>query len=337
MRSEFLLAALVFARAAFGAIDGTVINKSTGKPAANISITLVKPGQGGMRTLGTTVSDASGHFTFDHDEPGGGPQLLQAAFDGVTYNKLLTPVSPTSGVQLEVYDSTKSASVVQSAQQFMVIEPDASKITVDQTVIFQNQSTTTFNNEQTGAFRFYLPRAANGQVKVSVQGPQGMPLPRAAEKTDQPDVFQINYPVKPGETQFEINYVIPAGSPFTFRGRVVDMKGMNLGPLRLIAPSGVTLTSNDVQNIGVEPKTQATIYNVKVPSFSVDIAGTGSLHPPDTSDTASAPDPDSPSIEQGTPPVYQHLPWLAGIALGILALGLVVLYRTSPIRAPYGN
>ena len=337
MKGAWIIVPLLLTRAAFGAIDGTVVNKTTGKVAANITITLVKPGQGGMRTLGTTVSDASGHFSFEHDEPGGGPQLLQAAFDGVNYNKLLTPVSPTSGVQLEVFDSTKSPSVVQSAQQFMVIEPDASKIVVDQTVIFQNQSTTTFNNEQTGAFRFYLPRAANGQVKVSVQGPQGMPLPRAAEKTDQPDVFKINYPVKPGETQFEINYVIPAGSPFTFRGRIVDMKGLNLGPLRLIAPNGVTLTSNDVQNIGVEPKTQATIYNVKVPSFSVDIAGTGSLRPPETTDSASAPDPDSPSIVQGLPQIYQHLPWLAGIALGILAIGLVVLYRTSPVRSPYGN
>jgi hypothetical protein len=337
MRRVYLAAALLLTQAAFGAIDGTVINKTTGKPAANITVTLVKPGQGGMRTLGTTVSDATGHFSFAKDEPGGGPQLLQAAFDGVNYNKLLTPVSPTSGVQLEIFDSTNSPSVVQSAQQFMVLEPDASRIMVDQTVIFQNQSTTTFNNEQTGAFRFYLPRAANGQVKVSVQGPQGMPLPRAAEKTDQPDVFKIDYPVKPGETQFEINYLIPAGSPFTFRGRVVDMKGLNLGPLRLIAPSGVTLTSNDVQNIGVEPKTQATIYNVKVPSFSVDIAGTGSLHPPDTSDSTSAPDPDSPSVEQAVPQIYQHLPWLAAIALGILALGLVVLYRTSPVRAPYEN
>lgn len=324
------------ARAAVGAIDGTIVNKSTGQPAANVSITLVKPGQGGMRTLGTTVSDASGHFRFEKDEPGGGPQLLQAVFEGVNYNKLLTPVSPTSGVEVEVYASTKSASVAQVSQQFMVIEPDPSKISVGETVIFQNTSTTTFNNEQTGSFRFYLPRAANGQVRVQVQGPLGMPLPRAAEKTEEADVFKISYPIKPGETQFEISYVIPAGSPFTYRGRVVDIKGLNMGPLRVIAPTGVTLTGKDLQSAGVEPKTQATIYTVNVPSFSFDISGTGSLHT--EAAEAAAPDAgDTPAVTQGAPQIYRHLAWLVSIAFGILAVGLIVLYRTSPIRAPYGK
>jgi hypothetical protein len=337
MRAGLVVAVLALAQAAFGAIDGTVVNKTTGRPAANVSITLVKPGQGGMRTLGTTTSDGSGHFSFAKDEPGGGPQLLQAAFQGVNYNKLLTPVSPTSGVELEVFDATKSASVAQVTQQFMVFEPDTSRIAVGETVIFENQSTTTFNDEQTGSFRFYLPRAANGQVRVNVQGPQGMPLPRAAEKTDQPDVFRISYPIKPGETQFEINYVIPAGSPFTYRGRVEAINGMSMGPLRLIAPNGVTLTGKELQNVGTEPKTQATIYTVTGPSFTVDIAGTGSLHPPEATDATPAADSESPSVVQGVPQIYQHLPWLVGIALGILALGLVVLYRTSPVRAPYGK
>ena len=339
LRFGWLVALAMLAQAAFGAIDGTVINKTTGEPAANVSITLVKPGQGGMRTLGTTVTDASGHFSFAKDEPGGGPQLLQAAFDGVNYNKLLTPASPTSGLELEVYAATKAAGVAQVSQQFMVFEPDASKIAVGETVIFENASKTTFSNGETGSFRFYLPRAANGQVRVQVQGPQGMPLPRAAEKTEQPDVFKIDYPIKPGETQFEINYVIPAGSPFTYRGRVINLKGMSIGPLRLIAPSGVTLTGKELQSVGTEPKTQATIYNVSGPAFTVDIAGTGTLHPPEASADSGAPaaDPDAPSVTQGLPQIYQHLRWLAGIALGILAVGLVVLYRTSPVRSPYGN
>ena len=335
MRRLFLSIVIV-SRVVSAAIDGTVINKSSGLAAANVSITLVKPGQGGMKTIGTTASDASGHFSFAHDEPGGGPQLLQAAFEGVNYNKLLTPATPTTGVELDIFDSTKSPGVAQITQQFMVFEPDTSKISVAHTVIFQNSSTTTFNNEQTGSFRFYLPRAANGQVRVQVQGPQGMPLPRAAEKTDQDDVFKITYPIKPGETQFEIGYVIPAGSPFTFRGRMIQMKGMTLGPLRMIAPNGVTMTGNDVSNIGTEPKTQATIYNVNKPDYTVNIAGVGTLRPP-TVDAPSGDSSDSPPVTQAMPQIYDHLPWLAGLALGILAIGLVVLYRTSPVRSPYGN
>ena len=48
-------------------IDGTVINGTTGKPQAGVSVTLVKPGQQGMQTIGDTVTDASGHFVFEKD------------------------------------------------------------------------------------------------------------------------------------------------------------------------------------------------------------------------------------------------------------------------------
>ena len=43
----------------------------------------------------------------------------------------------------------------------------------------------------------------------------------------------------------------------------------------------MTLAGKDLQNVGTEPKTQATIYNVTAPdAFSADITGIGSLRPP---------------------------------------------------------
>lgn len=311
----------------FASIDGTVINRTTSKPQAGVSVTLVKPGQQGMQTLGTTVTDASGHFVFQNDRPGGGPQLLQATYKGVNYNKLMTPNIPTSNVELEVFEASDSPSVARIAQQMMLIEPSSSQIAVSETAILQNDSNTTYNNEKLGSLRFYLPPAANGQSRVNVQGPQGMPLPRAAEKTEEDGVFKVNYPVKPGETQFEVSYVLPAGTPFTFRGRVVNVKGMPAGPLRLIAPSGVTLAGSDVQSIGTEPKTQAGIYNVVASNaFSIDISGTGSLHAGE--DTAGVDTSDSPQVTEGPPRIYQHMPWLIALAASILATGLVLLFRT---------
>jgi hypothetical protein len=95
--------ALLFAATLQASIDGIVVNRSTGKPQPGVTITLVKPSQQGMQTIGTTISDAAGHFLFEKDEPGGGPQLLQALYNGVNYNKLMTPNIPTSNVQLEIY------------------------------------------------------------------------------------------------------------------------------------------------------------------------------------------------------------------------------------------
>jgi hypothetical protein len=337
MKTFFRLGVLLFSATCglFASIDGTVVNRTTGKPQAGVSVTLVKPGQQGMQTIGTTVSDAAGHFLFEKDQPGGGPQLLQAAYAGVNYNKLMTPNIPTSNVELNIYEATKSPAVARIAQRMMFVEPSSSQLAITETLILQNDSNTTYNNGDLGGLRFYLPPAANGQVRVQAQGPQGMPLPRAAEKTSETDIFKVDFPVKPGETQFEVSYVLPVGTPFTYRGRIAGVKGMSAGPLRLIAPSGVTLAGKDIQSAGTEPKTQATIYTVSAPDlFSVDVTGTGSLHTPDANPVD---DSDSPQVIEGQPQIYRHLSWLVALTFSILAVGLVFLFRSSPVRAPYGK
>lgn len=317
-------------------IDGTVVNGTSGKPAPGVSIVLLKPGPQGMQTIGTTRSDAAGHFLFEKDQPGGGPQLLQANYKGVTYNKLLTPNLPASKVQLEIYEATKSPAGTKIAQEMLVLEPSSSRLSVNETVVIQNGTKTTYSNDALGAFRFYLPPAANGQVRVNAQGPQGMPLPRAAEKTEEGGVFKVNFPIKPGETQIQAAYVLNVGSPLTFRGRVVNVKGMQAGLLRLVVPPGVIVSGTDVQPIGTEPQTHATIYNVRAAGdFSVDLAGTGSLG--GSSDAEPSEDSESPKVTEGQPQIYLHLPWLITLAFSILAVGLIVLFRNSPVRPQDGR
>lgn len=337
MKTVSRITCLLAASAAtvFASMDGTVVNSTTGKPQPGVTVLLVKPGQGGMRTLGMTTTDAAGHFVFAKDEPGGGPQLLQAKYKGVDYNKLMTPNIPTSNVELDIYEATKSPAVAQISQQMLVFEPTSGQTAVTETVLIQNKSNTTYNNPALGGLRFYLPPEAKGEARVNAQGPQGMPLPQAALRTKETDIYQVDFPIKPGESEFDVNYVIPASTPLTFRGRVANVKGMPAGPLRLIAPSGVTLAGKDIQSVGTEPKTQATIYTVTAPeAFTVDIGGMGSLRPAE----AETPDAsDEPPVIEGKPKIYSHMGWLLGLAFGVLGVGLTVLYRTSPVRSPYGK
>jgi len=325
------------------AIDGTVVNGTTGKPEAGVSVTLLKPGAGGMQQLGSTQSDAAGHFRFDHDQPGGGPQLLQAHYKDVNYNKLLTPNIPTSGVDLQIYETTKSAAQTREAQHLMVVEPSTSQIAVNETLIIDNPSKTTYLNAAEGSMRFYLPPPANGQVRINAQGPGGMPLPQAPQKTDKANVYKVDFAIKPGQTEFQLTYVLPVGSPFTFRGEVDHVKGMQTSPLRLIAPEGVSLTGSDVERVGQEPTTRATIFTVAAArGFKVDITGTGSLPGSQggnasSGSSASGDDSDQPQVTEGDPQIYRHLPWLVALALAILALGLVSLFRRSPLRLPGGG
>ena len=133
-----------------------------------------------------------------------------------------------------------------------------------------------------------------------------------------------------------MRYVLPVGSPFTLEGRVVNINGMPSGPLRLIAPSGVTLAGTDIQPVGTEPTTQASIYNVISPnSFTVSITGTGALH--NAADSGSADTSDSPQVTEGRPQIYSHLTLLIVLAFSILGVGLIMLFRNSPVHTPHGK
>ncbi len=334
--SRYLLFALLLGTATLrAAIDGTVINGTTGNAQPGVTILLVKPGAQGMQTIGTTVSGAGGHFVFEKDQPGGGPQLLQAVYNGVNYNKLLTPNIPTSNVELDVFEATKSPGVARVAQHMMLIEPTANNIGVSENVIIENESKNTYSNPAVGSLRFFLPVAANGQVKVQMQGPQGMPLPGTSEKTETAGVYKVNFPIKPGETQFEVDYELPAGSPYTFEGKVTEVKGMPAGPLHLIAPAGVTLSGDAIQSNGTEPKTQANVYTVSAAgAFTAVITGVGTLRGPETTQPDQG---ESPPVTEGQPQIYRHMGWLLALALSILAVGLAYLYMNSPVRAPYGK
>ena len=114
------------------AVDGVVLNVTTGKPQPGVAISLVQPGQNGMVPLGNTTSGAQGEFKIDKEIPPG-PGLLQATYQGATYNQILTPVSPKSGVEIKVYDSTNKAGVAKMLEHLILLEPTLDNIRISET------------------------------------------------------------------------------------------------------------------------------------------------------------------------------------------------------------
>src|ERR1700681_120512 len=191
--------AILFALPLLASVDGVVVNGTSGKPQPNAVISLVQPGRGGMQALGSTKSDPEGKFSFDKELQG--PTLLQALHAGVLYNKMMIPGTPTSGLQVQVFDST-SQPVAKVSQHFIVLQPGASEMAVSEGILYQGDPQLTYNDAVNGSFRFFLPPEAKGQVSVTINAPGGMPIQRPAEKTNQANVYKVNYPIKPGETRF---------------------------------------------------------------------------------------------------------------------------------------
>jgi hypothetical protein len=308
---------------AFAAIDGTVINGTTGKPAANTIVSLVQPGQGGMQTLQSVKTDAQGNFRLDKEAQG--PTLVQVFFGGVLYNKVVMPGMPTSGMNVEVYDASTKPDTAKVMQHFIVLQPNDTEMAVSEGILYQGDPKLTFNDAANGTLHFYLPPEAKGQVSVTINAPGGMPIQRPAEKTNQPNVYKVMYPIKPGETRFDLNYIVPVTGPLVFSGKILHAEGSS----DLVIPTGVTIKGDNLELAGQEPKTQASIYRIKGASYKVEVEGKGSLTQPEAASTDE--DNGAPTIQEVKPRIYERLYWILGVAFAILGLGSYTLYRNSAV------
>jgi hypothetical protein len=274
-----------------------------------------------MQTLASAKTDADGKFRFDKDAQG--TMLIQAIFSGVLYTKVLMPGSPTSGLEVDVFQSTNKAGTAKVSQHFIVLQPGTSEMAVSEGILYQGDPQLTYNDAANGSFRFYLPPEANGQVNVTINAPGGMPIQRPAQKTNQENVYKVDYPIKPGETRFDLNYTVPVTSPLIFSSKILHTEGAS----DLVIPTGVTIKGDNLDLAGQEPKTQANIYRIKGNEYKVEVQGTGSLQQAEAS--TSGEDNGQPGIEEVKPRIYDRLYWILGIAFATLALGSVMLYRSS--------
>lgn len=324
-----ILLFLTACASAFAAVSGTVTNGTTGKPQAGVEIGLMGMSQNGMDPLGTTRTGADGTFTLPADLKG--PALLQANWQGVGYNQVISPGAPSTGIAVNVFDSSKTPGEAKVSQHLVLFEPGADKLSISETYFYKNDGKTTFHDPAKGTLQFFLPPAAKGEVQVRATAPGGVPLDRSADKAGKPDTYKVDFAIKPGETRIDLVYALPFSPGDAFASKLLNTDG----PTRLIAPQGVTLEGDDVTSMGQEPQTKAAIYQVKGAAYSVKIQGTGSLRQAAEAAGQPAEGEGGPGIEQILPPIYDHRWVLLGLGLGILAIGFVLLYRRGTgLEAP---
>jgi hypothetical protein len=318
---RFAVGLLLAIAPAFAAVDGVVVNGTTGQPQANTVVMLIQPTQAGMQNLGTTKTDAQGKFSFDNNDQQG-PRLIQAIFDGVQYNKMVPPGMPSTGVQIPVFASTNKAGTARETQHFIVLQPGDKEMTVSEGLLYLGDSALTYYDPVNGSVRFYVPPQVDSPISVTVNPAGGMPIQRPALKTNVPNIYKIDYPVRPGETRFDLNYTVPTASPMIFSDQLLHADAAS----NLVVPNGVTVKSDDLDLVGQEPKTQASIYRIKSASFKVEVDGTGLVQ---TQSEGSGDDNGQPQVQEVNPRIYESMYWILGMAFAILGLGSVLLARNA--------
>lgn len=310
---------------AFAAITGQVINRTTGKPQAGATVALNKLGaQNGLELIDQAKSDAQGHFTINQEVRG--PHLIRTAFDGVTYNHMLPPGQPTTGLTLDVFNASKQPGEAKVGKHIIMLEPAGGQMAVTETYLLTNSGKTAWNDPDSGTLHFFLPEGARGKVEVQGTAPGGMPIGAPVKKTAKADIFAADFAVKPGETRFHVTYSVPYAEGVAYAGKVIT-KDENT---YLVAPNGVTLKGDNLNDLGIEPRSQAHIFGLSGNSYSVQLTGAVAAVATDAAGDADG----SPKIEQIMPRVLGQTKLIVALALGILALGFVLLYRApgTPLK-----
>ena len=338
-----LLALLLLSVASLLAVDGTVQNGTSGKAQAGATVSLFNLTQNGPQMITSVKTAADGKFAFTvpagSDTPG--PKMVQAVYDGVVYSRMIPPGSPSSNLTVEVYQST-AKSPAKVATHMMLLEPSGGKLNVNESFLYRNDSKLTYNDPDHGTVRFYLPPETNGQVSLNVLSPNSVPVRKAADKTEQPNIYKLDFALKPGESRIDLNYQIPFTSPGKFETKVL-YKDPNT---KVLAPVGVTLTAAGLQNVGQEPQTKATIYNFDGPDLRIQVDGNGTLSRAgdagqgdgggDSGDGGAQISELMPQLYEKTSTVdgvgatLASVKWILLLIFGMLAAGFAYLYRRSP-------
>jgi hypothetical protein len=274
-----------------------------------------------MMPVGTVKSGANGAFRFEQGLDG--PYLLQATFDGVTYNKMLRPGETGSGLELEVFSATRESSAVRIVQHMVLIEPGDGKLSVNESIIFKNSGQASFADPVAGSYRFYLPPETKGKSEVRVTGSGGMPINRDAKPAGAPDVYKIDDPIKPGESRFDIHYEMPFTTPGKLRSRILHPITATDGLTRLVTPSGVTVRGEGVEDLGAEPQTQAQVYALTKAEAELEISGAGSLS------ALNADEAGSPEPRAIAPRLMDRMGWILGLSCAALAIGFAALLKKA--------
>ncbi len=273
-----LIALCVSAAAAAETLTGTVTNATTGKPAAGDDVVLLTLSQG-MNESARTKTDAQGKFTFNISDAGG-PHLVRVNHQGVNYFPAGGPIRPgTTNTEITVYDAAKKLDGVSENVRVMRLQADQGSLQVIELISVKNESKPPRALMADRTYEIYLPEGATVD-EAAAQGPGGMPVNSAPVPDGKvKGKYFFVFPLRPGETRFQIAYHLPYSGEATLKPKVAG----RLEHFAIMLPKSMEFGSK-VQGIYSPMNDESGQANLQVATnvtpdkdLSFRVAGTGLL------------------------------------------------------------
>jgi hypothetical protein len=194
---------LPLATAAAQTLTGTVTNGTTNKPAVGDEVLLINLANG-MDVGGSTKVDSKGKFSFKITVAG--PHLIRAIHQGVTYHQMAPPGVNTADVQ--VYDVATKVADLSVTADVIRFQADSGTMQGVRLFVVNNASSPARTQMNDRNFEFYLPAGAKVE-QLQARAPNGQPISADAVPQADKNRYAINFPLRPGETQFQVEFTLP--------------------------------------------------------------------------------------------------------------------------------
>jgi hypothetical protein len=208
---SLLLCTLLLASASAQTLTGTVKNGTTNKPAVGDDVVLLSLGQG-MEESGRTKTDAKGNFSVKLDNATS-PHLVRLIHQGVTYHRMAPP--GTTSVEVQVYDVAKKVEGISVTADVMRFQAQGGELQGIRLFAVNNTSDPPRTQMSDQSFEFYLPDGAQVDQSMAMTA-GGQPINSAPVPQKQKNRYAFLFPLRPGETQFQVSYHMPYSGEASF-------------------------------------------------------------------------------------------------------------------------
>jgi hypothetical protein len=324
--------------AAADTLKGVVQNSTTNKPSAGDDVTLKKIGNG-MEDVAKTKTNARGEFTFNVP-PAQQPYLVWVQHQGVTYTQAGLPGGVP--VAVRVFDAVSSIKEISILDHAIAIQTsqDGGTLSGEEFYTVGNQSSPprTLTGKQT--LGFYLPEGAS-ITESSVQTGKTQ-LKTAVIPAGEKNKYAFVFPIRPGQTQFHIQYTVPYSGKLELDPR----SDLPTGTLMVAAPDSIKFAASDSAVYEAKSNPQFKSVNFFIaknvtPKQKVAFAISGKGEMPREPEQASAPnangrrgEPSGPGGGMGVPnerpdPLHSGQWLFLGVLSLFLAAGGVFVYTSN--------
>jgi hypothetical protein len=202
---------MLLASASAQTLTGTVTNGTTKKPAAGDDVVLLSLGQG-MEESGRTTTDSKGNFSLKLDDATS-PHLVRVIHQGVTYHRMAPP--GTTSVEVQVYDVAKKVEGISVTADVMRFQAQGNELQGIRLFAVNNASDPPRARMSDQSFEFYLPDGAQVDQSMAMTA-GGQPINSAPVPQKQKNRYAFVFPLRPGETQFQVSYHMPYSGEASF-------------------------------------------------------------------------------------------------------------------------